>query len=149
MDNGKTINSERKIGSETRLYRQVHPSWYLEQLVSSQAFTPMKKDCGKLSVDNGDMINPDESFRIHTSKRNLQSIGVLAVTGQECMSLDLPVVPDSVPGRQAHTLIDLSDAALSNTQKKTKARELRAAARKPGWQHTKASQGAVDPSDPA
>lgn len=145
MDSKKTFNSGPRIGSDTHLYRQVHPNWYVKQRVSSQAFTATKKDCGKLSVDNGDKINPDQSYHDHTVNRNLKSVGVLAVTGQECMSLDLPVSPDPVPGHLSHTLIDLSDATLSNSERKTKERELLAAARKRGWQHTVASRGAVAP----
>ncbi len=48
------------------LFRQVNPNWIREGRVSSQAFRPMPKDEGLLSVDRGSMTTPEASFRLLT-----------------------------------------------------------------------------------
>lgn len=50
---------------ETLLHRQVHPSWIQEGRVTSQAFKPTPKDEGMLSVYDGDVSGPEESWRHH------------------------------------------------------------------------------------
>jgi len=91
----------------TSLWRQVHPSFVDQGIPTTQAFRPTKKDDGKLSVDNGDMINAEQSDRDFTGK-GYASTGVLAVTVGECREMDLEVEDNRIDSPPAHALIVLS-----------------------------------------
>ena len=64
---------------ETLLLRQVNPHWIREGRVTSQAFTPTKKDQKKLSVYDGDLITAKNSYLHYTQQLRLASAGVLAL----------------------------------------------------------------------
>ena len=68
-----------------------------------------------MSVDNGDMVSAEESFRSFTER--FESAGVLAVTVAECQAQELQVVPDSQLDRSAHTVIDFSGLSGGKTKK--------------------------------
>jgi hypothetical protein len=72
----------------TLLLRQIHPSFVKLGRVTSQAFRPTPKDEQKLSVYDGDLITPDVSWA-HYRGRKLESVGVMAVTVEECTREDL------------------------------------------------------------
>ena len=76
------------------LFRQVHPSWIREGRVTSQAFRPMPKDEGLLSVDRGSMTTAEGSFRLFTGAMHLQSAGTWGVTVGECLAQTLTVLED-------------------------------------------------------
>ena len=95
------------MNPNTLLLRQIHPSWVREGRVTSQAFKPTPKDDRKLSVSNGDMVSPRDSW-MNYIKRNLASHGVLAVSVLECAKHDLEVSPDPLLEQQDHTVIDFS-----------------------------------------
>jgi hypothetical protein len=97
------------MNSGTMLLRQVHPSFFSDGQLLSQAFIPFPKDTGGLSVYDGDVISPREAFRHYTKQQNLQSIGVWAVQCQEANTLDLSCRPDPLPENPAHALIDFGD----------------------------------------
>ena len=115
---------------ETRLLRQVHPSWVQGERVSSQVFKPTPKDQKRLSAYDGDRIAPEGAWRHYTERRGHASVGVLAVTVAECDALDLPAEPDPTPFPE-HVVIRFDD--LSNSQIEKKAKRLRAAAMSRGW----------------
>ena len=82
---------------DTMLLRQVHPSWVQQGRVTSQAFRPTPKDKHMLSVYDGDMTTPADSWTHFCGILGFQSIGVMAVTVGECSTLELPARPRAFP----------------------------------------------------
>lgn len=130
------------MNQDTRLWRQVHPSFIEQEFPTSQTFRPTKKDEEKLSVDNGDIINAEESYLGHTEKGYL-SVGVLAVTVGEYQEIDLEVEKDSDENLPAHAFIVFS--GISKKEQKDKAKLLRDKAVNRGWQHKPTSFSAPHP----
>lgn len=129
---------------DTLLFRQVNPSWVRSGRVTSQAFTPTKKDKKRLSVYDGDKITAEDAWKHYVRELELVSIGVLAVTVAECDSQTLPVEPD--PDRfPAHAVIKFDNNSnaqierkakhLSNAQTERKAKHLKRLAETRGWQY--------------
>lgn len=85
------------------LYRQIHPSWVSKGRIGTQSFTPFPRDQGGLSVHNGDLITPYKAWRQHT--KNYKSMGVLAVSLQECRIIGLKVKPDPKEAPQIETTL--------------------------------------------
>ena len=50
------------MNSNTRLLRQIAPWWFSKGKFSLQVFMPRPRDYKLLSVDNGDIINPEEKI---------------------------------------------------------------------------------------
>ena len=120
------------MNRNTLLLRQVSPTWIQEGYPTSQAFKPSAKDHGRLSVYDGDMITAEESWLHHTQKLGLISVGVVAVSCDECAALDLPVAPDPEPF-PSHVVIHFT--GYTNSQIKDKARLLSELANERGWQY--------------
>ncbi len=118
--------------AETLLLRQVHPSFVQEGRFSSQVFVPTKKDEGKLSVYHGEQIQAEPSWRHYTTELGMSSVGVIAVTVQECNAEQLPSEHDAVPYPE-HCFIDFRDPDLSKSAIKRKADNLATHARNRGW----------------
>ena len=111
------------------LLRQVNPNWVREGRVSSQAFRPMPKDNGLLSVDRATLITAEDSHRLFTEALGLASVGTWAVTVAECTAQSLVVLedpltspPEKVPN-PAHAVI-LFAAVLSKGQIESKGQKL-------------------------
>ena len=117
---------------DTVLWRQVHPTWALRPIPTSQTFRPTKKDKGKISTDNADIIDAEESYQNYTNKGH-KSVGVLAVTVGECKEINLFVEDDSVNNPPAHAFIVFS--GLSKKKQKDTAKILRDIAMDRGWQY--------------
>src|SRR5437016_4067739 len=81
----------------TVLLRQVHPSFVQAGRVTSQVFRPTPKDGRLLSVYDGDQITAERSWLHFTSQDNCRSVGVLAVTVNECVAEALNVRSDPEP----------------------------------------------------
>lgn len=115
----------------TLLLRQIHPSFIKLGRPTSAAFRPTPKDQHKLSVYDGDKISAVASY-LHYRGRNLASVGVLAVTVEECTAQELPVrsSPEEFP---EHAEIDFT--GLSGNQCERKGKKLRDAAENRGWLH--------------
>jgi hypothetical protein len=54
--------------SDTLLLRQIHPGFIQNGRVTSQAFRPTPKDKKKLSVYDGDKIDPEAAYRHYTEE---------------------------------------------------------------------------------
>ncbi|OGG94805.1 MAG: hypothetical protein A2527_01080 [Candidatus Lambdaproteobacteria bacterium RIFOXYD2_FULL_50_16] len=128
------------MSPETKLFRQIHPSWIQGGRVTSQAFKPTPKDEKQLSVDDGGQITPPDSFQHFTEVLKCPSCGVMAVTHAECSEINLDVIPDPKP-YPAHTLIDFSK--LGTTQIEKHAKVLRSKAQERDWLYQ--SQAPVQP----
>jgi hypothetical protein len=116
----------------TLLLRQVNPSWIQAGRVTSQVFKPTPKDEGRLSVYNGDLVSAEDSWKHYTNELHFSSVGVLAVTVEECQRQELNAEPD--PERfPAHVVIRFD--ACSRSQIAKKAKHLKQDAEARGWQY--------------
>ena len=86
----------------TLLMRQVHPQFFEDDELSSQAFIVFPRDNGSLSVYDGDQSSAEDSHRHYTGILGLQSVGVWAVNGEEVVSVGLTYQSEPVEGNQAH-----------------------------------------------
>lgn len=118
---------------KTLLFRQVAPDWIKNERVSSQAFRPFPKDKGKLSVDDGDLISARESWIAYTQNSCSESVGVMAVTVEECKANCTEVIPDPTPTRPSHSLVNFDGK--SRKQIKRTSERLRGFAVDRGWQY--------------
>jgi hypothetical protein len=116
----------------TLLLRQIHPSFLQAGRVTSQAFRPTPKDESLLSVYDGDQITADNSWSHFTSQPNCKSVGVMAVTVDECVAEALSVRPDPKPFPE-HVVIDFT--GLTNNQCEKNSKKLKAKAEARGWQY--------------
>ncbi len=96
------------MNDETRLLRQVHPSFIADGFVSSQAFTPFPKDAGLLSVYDGDLISAEDAYLHYTQTLHFQSVGVWAVTNAEAEEVGLSSRPDPLEDFAQHAVIDFT-----------------------------------------
>lgn len=104
----------------TPLLRQVHPSFIQNGRVSSQAFRPTPKDDKKLSVYDGDAIAASDAYEHYTTTLKQLSVGVMAVTCQECEQLELETKDNPLENFPEHAVIDFSPYGTSATEKKAK-----------------------------
>lgn len=119
------------------LHRQIHPSFVVNDIVSTQAFiisskafAPSEKDNDKLSVYNGEKFSAKDSYDHYCTQYD--SYGVMSVSVSEATSIQhLSVVDDNVPF-DGHSYIDFSEI-LSKNQKTKKAGKLRDFASSRGW----------------
>ncbi|MEO5335237.1 MAG: hypothetical protein H7839_24775 [Magnetococcus sp. YQC-5] len=112
----------------TLLLRQIHPCFFQNGQVSSQAFRPTPKDENRLSVYDGDQITPQQAWEHFTRMPRCTSIGVMGVTVAECAALLLPTHPDPAPFPE-HAIIDFSACTKSQVEKKAKQLRMQATAR--------------------
>ena len=112
------------------LFRQVHPSFIVEDKISSQVFKPTPKDEGFLSCYNSDLISAEDCFHHYTQVQNLSSAGVVSILESECLSQDLAVRHDGTPFPE-HSSIDYSPYAES--VRKKKAQQLSKMSRQRGY----------------
>lgn len=118
--------------SQTLLLRQVNPSWIQQGRITSQLFVPTKKDANRPSVYDGDQITPEKSWQHYTGVLLFASVGVVAVTFQECQDEGLPPALDPRPDFPEHAVIDFSGCT-SNGEIRRKADTLRNKAVTRGW----------------
>ena len=124
------------MNASTLLHRQVHPSFTQidpntgQKRATSQAFKPSAID-GMLSAEDGDKISAANSWVRYTNVQGLESCGVMSVSAGECASENLPVIPDGIPYPE-HVSINFN--RLTEGQKRSKSKQLRAFTNKRDWQ---------------
>jgi hypothetical protein len=107
------------VTDKTLLFRQIHPSFLQNGYPTYIAFRPFPRDNGHLSVYDGDMISPEQSYRHYTNEQELKSGGVMAVSVEECTSLELPA--QSSPHHfKEHAHIDFTAYDKKQTDSKSK-----------------------------
>ena len=116
------------MDSTTLLLRQIHPSFVQDGRVTSQAFRPTPKDQGKLSIYDGDQIDPEPSWQHYTQEVGNDSVGVMGLLGSECDSLDLLYALTEVPYPQ-HGEIDFNHLNPTHRVKISKKLKAKAVAR--------------------
>lgn len=114
----------------TILIRQIHPSFFQEGRVTSQAFRPTPKDEAKLSTYNGDQIDAKSAWKHYTHTLGHDSDGAMGVSVSECEALDLKVTIDPETFAE-HVLIDFS--AHMRKQIEKRAKKLKSHAEVRGW----------------
>ncbi len=117
---------------KTPLYRQIHPSFIQNGEPTYIASRPFPKDAGQLSVYDGDLISPEQSYKHYTETQKLKSSGVMAVSVQECTGLDLSACP-SPNIFEEHAHIDF--VGLDKKQIESKSKGLLACAIARDWVH--------------
>ena len=118
------------------LHRQVHPSFVQAGRVSSAAFTPTRKDAGKLSVDRGSLTTAREAFERYR-REDRRSAGVWSISRRECEVQRLDVIPEPVEGEMpnpAHAFVDFHD--LTGGETRRRGQLLARAANERGIQHS-------------
>ena len=121
------------MNDETLLHRQVNPTWIKFGMVTSQLFKPTTKDKKFVSVYDGDQITAKDSHIHYTKILLLPSVGVMAVTIEDCVNFQLEVQLNPAPFPE-HVEIDFSK--FTNSQIDSRAKKLRAAAVSRGWQYS-------------
>ena len=114
------------------LFRQVHPTFVQSGRVTSQAFRPTPKDEQKLSVYDGELIDPEAAAKQYVEELGFKTAGVLCILVSECTEQLLKVNPDPTPF-QEHVLIDFSGHDRKRIE--TISKKLRDAAAARGWQY--------------
>lgn len=109
------------MNDNKQLLRQVHPSFIQNGEIGVVAFRPNDSDNGYLSVYDGDKITPEDSHKHWTDELKKKSIGVLAVTVEECKSVDLPCGNSPMDNNPAHAHIDFNGYEKKDQRTKTKA----------------------------
>jgi len=112
------------------LLRQIHPSFIQSGRVTSQAFRPTPKDEGKLSAYDGNMIEPQPAWQHYSEVLKKASVGVMAVSRDECTALNLSIEPNPTPFPE-HMLIDFR--AFDKKVVEAMAKQLRRHAEVRGW----------------
>ena len=108
----------------------MHPQFVQQGQPSSQVFRPTPKDEKLLSVYDGDQSGPGDAFEHYTSQIGLSSVGVMAVTAEECETCELQSRPDPEAFPE-HAVIDFSE--YGEREIKKKAKQLKAFAIQQGW----------------
>ena len=106
-----------RLTPESMLYRQVHPSWIDDGRPTSQAFKPTKKDKKKMSVDDSGIVSAEKAFEIHTKVFSRKSVGVLAVTVEECTQNNMSVTSDPLVNRPSHAVVDFEGLSRREIEK--------------------------------
>ena len=118
--------------------RQIHPCFLRDDLPTSAAFQPTKKDEGKLSGCDGDQVTPEQSFVHYTEKMGLQSVAVFGVTQAECLTKTLPIIPSPRDEKPHHVHLDFNTLG-SRKARENAAKHLRDAANSRGALYRPAS----------
>ena len=115
---------------ETLLLRQIHPSFVQNGRATSQAFRPTPKDESQLSLDNGDLVSAEASWKRFSAQPACTSIGVLAISATDCGGCSLQIVEDGVPYPE-HCYLDFAPHDRKTVEKIGK--KLSAHAQSRGW----------------
>lgn len=81
-------------------------------------FRPTASDKGKLSVYDGELIEPEASHVHYTGTVGKESAGVVSVTVGECRQRTLEPEPDPLDDSPAHALIDFNPVGSKNQMEK-------------------------------
>ncbi|WP_461344011.1 hypothetical protein [Brevundimonas sp. GN22] len=118
--------SDTLIDDNEILYRQIHPSFIVGGVPSSQGFQPTPKDDNKLSVDRSTIFSASESYDNYTSG-GLASSGVYGVSVAEFREENIECVSDPLPKtakrdeNPAHALADYKNVEkVKHTAKRLK-----------------------------
>ena len=121
------------------LFRQIHPSFMQNGSPTSQAFMPIPKDKGGMSVDRSSVYSASKSFHEYTVVNGFQSVAVFGLTVAEFAVEAIPCYSDPVPATNgfaanpAHCIADFS--GLHGSAQKNVAKRLKIVAVARGQKH--------------
>jgi hypothetical protein len=95
--------------SPEQLFRQVHPEQYVDGKITEKAFRCTDADKGLLSVSLESKTTARDAYERRVRVRPGSSIGIWAVSVEECSSIQLDAYSDPVGGPDpdpAHGCID-------------------------------------------
>ena len=115
----------------TLLNRQVSAAYVQHGEITSQLFKPTGKDNKRLSVYDGSQISAEDAWKHYVQALSYRSIGVVAVTVQECKDLQLGVEDNPAPF-VGHAVINFTGFSRSQIERKADSLKQRALQR--GWQ---------------
>ena len=90
------------------LHRQIPAAWFVGGRPCEHAFRPKSNDDGELSVYWGNLIGPEESFKLHKTN-NCKSAGVFSLSVDECQTVALPVHFDPKENNPSHSFVNFKD----------------------------------------
>ena len=88
------------------LLRQVHPQFFTDGQLMSQAFSLFQKireSCPSMTEGS---FSPAQSFEHYTRQQGLESVGVWGITNTEVIDAGLTSKPDPLPDSQAHNPVN-------------------------------------------
>lgn len=112
--------------ADTLLHRQIHPHFFVDGQLTSQAFLPFPKDEGELSVYDGSLISAASSFQHYTEKLCFASVGVYAVSKAETDSEGVPAAQAPMEDFPEHAKIDFNQVSQNSWRKVAKKLKKRA-----------------------
>lgn len=129
---------EIELVNDEVLWRQIHPGWLDGSFVSTQAFTPTKKDEDKLSFARSPKVTAKDAYDEFVNDLQQISCGVVSSTVTAAQSTKLRVIDDfeaetrPTPCPTGHCYIDFRGAGGSSRRKRI-ATSLRDHALPRGW----------------
>jgi hypothetical protein len=114
------LSNEDNVKANTVLMRQINPNFFIDEYLSSQAFTPFPKDEGRLSVYDGDIMNAQQSFLHFTETLRFKSVGVWGITNTEVEKTGLTGNPDPLQDFSAHAFVDFRSVSTKEWRKLAK-----------------------------
>lgn len=107
------MDEPQRLADEADLvWRSVHPAWFVNGRLSSQAFRPTPKDQLMLSGASSRSVTAEEHFTEYTEDFGLESCGVWAISVGEAAAEGLPCWADEgtpqapLPCPRGHVSID-------------------------------------------
>lgn len=122
------------MNDDTPLLRQAHPNFVSGDIPTSQAFMPNSGDNGHMSVYDGDLISPVDSYIDYTTVRNKKSHSVWSFTCAEAAGEGVPSRSSPLVDSPAHSIVDFNGKSTSQTR--IIAKRLRALAVQRGCQYS-------------
>lgn len=113
-------------------YVLIYPNPDSPDAATSADFNPFRRQDPNLSAYDSRLISAAAAYRHFVSQGNAAS-GVMALTAAECESLELVVIPDSLPGNPAHALIRFDAIPERRNAFRSVALQLKDFANQRGW----------------
>lgn len=117
-DSQSETHGTRLADLEEILFRQVHPTWVVDGVPTSQAFTPTPKDEGKLSIARGSRATAEAAFKHYRAVQKFSSEGTWAVTVGEVNDVGLECFDEDDPDLLAHGFIDFRGLGRKDAKRK-------------------------------
>jgi len=131
--------STRIVDGNEILFRQIHPTLYLDGTISSSAFRPTPADKGQLSVDRSSLTTSAASFDLYVGNGRESvavygvSVGQYGAEGVLCHPDPLPAT-DKLKANPAHAYADFNGIVSPKDQRR-RAQRLRDRALERGRLH--------------
>lgn len=97
--------------SDQKLWRQVNPRWFDNDVIGELAFRASGEEDYKLSVSQESKVTAQSAYKFHTEQMARHSAGVAAVTANEvsevgCRTVDDETIQEIDPPTPGHAYVD-------------------------------------------